>query len=279
MADGHHPPRVRRRVTRGSALVLALVPVLVAAPAVAAVAVTLARGPFQGSETVSGAPPAGVVAPRAAATGSTDASGADSRAPGVAQRAARPASAPPSTPAVAYRRSTALGLPHAGRLRDGVQLPAEGAYFFTWDPIFKTRRNRLWRRYATDFTVRRLLRVMREHVAAHPGAPRVGVGDLSRTRGGPFGPEYGSIGHVSHQNGLDADVYYPRRDRRERPPRLPAQVNRRLAQALVDRFVRAGAEKVFVGLNVRLKGPRGVVEPLAHHDNHLHVRFPNRRRG
>jgi hypothetical protein len=102
----------------------------------------------------------------------------------------------------------------------------------------------------------------------------VGVGDLSRPRGGDFGARFGGIGHASHQNGLDVDVYYPRRDRRERPPRVPAQIDRRLAQELVDRFVAAGAAKVFVGPNTRLRGPPAIVEVLPfHHDNHMHVRL------
>ena len=120
------------------------------------------------------------------------------------------------------------------------------------------------------------LKVIRDYRAAHPGAPRVGVGDLSRPRGGDFGPRFGLPGHVSHQNGLDVDVYYPRKDRRERPPRTAAQVDRRLAQDLVDRFVRAGASVVFVGPNVRLTGPPEIVQVLAHHDNHLHLRIPRR---
>ena len=38
------------------------------------------------------------------------------------------------------------------------------------------------------------------------------IGDLSRPRGGDFGRRFGPIGHASHQNGLDADVYFPRKD-------------------------------------------------------------------
>jgi len=109
---------------------------------------------------------------------------------------------------------------------------------------------------------------VREYAAAHPGAPRLGVGDLSRPRGGYFGPR-----HASHQNGLDVDVYYPRRDRRERPPKTAAQVELRLAQDLVDRFVAAGAVRVFVGPNTGLTGPAAIVEVLWNHDNHLHVRI------
>ena len=103
------------------------------------------------------------------------------------------------------------------------------------------------------------------------------VGDLSRRHGGWFGARYGGLGHASHQTGLDVDVYYPRRDRRERAARRPDQVDRALAQELVDRFVEAGAIKVYVGPRVRLSGRRSVVTPLVYHDDHLHVRLSPRR--
>jgi murein endopeptidase len=164
-------------------------------------------------------------------------------------------------------------LPWRGRLVAGVRLATEGPTFFTWDPIRKRSPNRGWRRWGTDRLVRTLLAVLDEFAAAHPEAPRIGVGDLSRRNGGDFGPRYGQPGHVSHQNGLDADVYYPRRDRRERSARSPAQVDRALAQDLVDRFARAGAVKVFVGPRTGLKGDPSVVQPLRRHDDHLHVRL------
>jgi murein endopeptidase len=121
--------------------------------------------------------------------------------------------------------------------------------------------------------VRIVVAVASAYRRAHPDAPRLLVGDLSRPRGGDFGRAYGGLGHVSHQNGLDADVYYPRTDRLDRPPRRPEQVDLALAQELVDRFVAAGAEKVFVGPSLPLSGPSGVVAPLPRHDNHLHVRI------
>lgn len=183
--------------------------------------------------------------------------------------------APAPTPSrVRWRDSNALGLPWAGRLVDGVHLPAEGRTFFTWDPVLRRSPNRSWRRWGSDRLVRTLLRVLAEFRAAHPSAPRIGIGDLSRPQGGDFGPRYGLPGHASHQNGLDADLYYPRRDRRERPPAHPRQIDRALAQRLVDRFVRAGASRVFVGPRTGLTGPPGIVQVLAHHDNHLHVRLP-----
>jgi murein endopeptidase len=186
----------------------------------------------------------------------------------------RPGTAPKNWLAepIRWRRSVAVGLPHAGRLVRGVQLPSAGAHFFTWDPIHRTSPNRGWRRHGTDRLVRFLLRVLRGFHAAHPDAPRVGIGDLSRPHGGNFGPRFGIIGHFTHQNGLDVDVYYPRRDRRERAPTSVAQVDRGLSQDLVDRFVRAGAQRVLVGPNVGLRGDPGIVQPVANHDNHLHVR-------
>jgi murein endopeptidase len=169
--------------------------------------------------------------------------------------------------------SRALGKPHDGRLAGGVPFPEQGPAFYTWDWGLKRSPNRVWRRYGTAKTVATTLTVLEEFRAAHPEAPRVGVADLSRPHGGPFGRRFGGLGHASHQNGLDVDIAYPRRDRREKPPIRPDQVDRRLAQDLVDRFVRAGARHVFVGLNVRLKGPRKVVVRLPNHDDHLHVRF------
>jgi murein endopeptidase len=176
---------------------------------------------------------------------------------------------------VRWRDSVAVGSPEAGRLERGVRLPAAGPAHFTWDPVLKRRPNRDWRRWGTDDLVRTTLRVLREFERRHPRAPPVGVGDLSLPRGGPFGPDVGGgIGHATHQNGLDVDVYYPRRDRRLRPPRGPAQVDLALAQELVDLFVAAGAQTIYVGPSLPLRGPAAVVTPLVNHDNHLHVRIP-----
>jgi murein peptide amidase A len=166
-----------------------------------------------------------------------------------------------------------LGEPWAGALVDGVELPASGKHFFTWDPILRRAPDRAWRRYGTDRLVRLVLRVIDAYASAHPHAPRVGIGDLSRPRGGDFGVRFGWPGHVSHQNGLDVDVYYPRLDRRERPLDSPAQIDHPFAQDLVNRFVRASAVRIFVGPNTGLTGPARVVQILAGHDNHLHVRI------
>jgi murein endopeptidase len=187
---------------------------------------------------------------------------------------AEPPEPPPIPEPIRWRRSTAIGTHTAGRLVDGVRLPAESTEFFTWDPVLRRPPNRPWRRWGTDRLVRIVLRVARGYRAAHPGAPRMAVGDLSRPRGGDFGPRFGSIGHASHQNGLDVDVYYPRSDGRERAPRYASQIDSALSQELVDRFLTQGADVIFVGPNTGLTGPAGRVQALINHDNHLHVRLP-----
>jgi hypothetical protein len=204
-----------------------------------------------------------------------DAREAPDREPPARDSRDRSTAAPDSDkPRIEWRSSQAVGLPHAGNLERGVKLPFGGVNYFTWDPIQKESPNRGWRRWGTDRLVRTTLRVVRDFAAAHPRAPRIGIGDLSRPRGGDFGPRYGLPGHASHQNGLDVDLYYPRLDRRERAPLGPDQIDPSLSQDLVDRFVRAGAETVFVGPNTDLGGPPGVVVPLVNHDNHLHARLP-----
>ena len=178
----------------------------------------------------------------------------------VAAALALPAALPASSPA-------------EGHLSHGVQLPAESFDFVTWDPVLKRTPNRGWRRWGTRKLVDTTGIVLREYRDAHPDAPRVLVGDLSRRHGGFFGRRYGGLGHLSHQNGLDVDVYYPRKDGLERAARRPDQVDREAAQELVDRFVAFGATKVYVGPRVHLSGRRGVVIPLVYHDDHLHVRL------
>jgi hypothetical protein len=187
--------------------------------------------------------------------------------------AAVPRSVPPSPQTldfaeVHWHPATSVGLPYSGRLVGGTQLPLSGPDWVTWDPITDSSPNLPVRLYGNPYTIRTLLSVIADYRAAHPDAPRVVVGDISRRGGGPLDD------HVSHQSGLDVDVYYPRRDGQLRAPVLVSQIDHRLAQDLLDRFVRAGAQMVFVGYSTGLHGPGGVVIPYPNHDNHMHVRFP-----
>jgi murein endopeptidase len=187
---------------------------------------------------------------------------------------AEPAAPAERTERIQWLDSTAIGAVGAGRLEDGVQLPAAGPTWFTWDPVLKRSPGRGWRRWGTDDVVRATIDVLGRFRRRHPGAQPVGVGDLSLPRGGYFGPEVGGgIGHATHQNGLDVDVYYPRVDRRLRPPTRVEQVDVARAQELVDLFVAAGATTVYVGPNLPLTGPPAIVTALVNHDNHLHASF------
>jgi murein endopeptidase len=180
---------------------------------------------------------------------------------------------PRRRPEIRWRRSVAVGSPTAGRLVRGVQLPARGGGFATWDPNLHRSPNRAWRRWGTSRLVRLVLAVASEYRSAHPGARPLLIGDLSRPHGGDFGRQFGYVWHASHQNGLDADIYYPRADRASRAPRTAADIDGRLSQDLVDRFVRSGATEVFVGPGTGLTGPPDVVQVTAHHDDHMHVRI------
>ena len=172
-----------------------------------------------------------------------------------------------SFPAIRWNRATSHGLPYAGRLSGGTQLPLEGESWVTWNPVADRVPNEPHRLYGNERMIRTLLAVMAAYRAGDPDAPRIVVGDISFRGGGPMEL------HRSHQNGLDVDVYYPRRDGRTRPPTRGDQIDRTRAQDLLDRFLDAGVEKVFVGYSTGLRGPNDVVIPYPNHGDHMHVRF------
>jgi hypothetical protein len=196
----------------------------------------------------------------------------DGRSGWAPTRDVRPA-APPSPPAY-HCRSEALGTWDRGRLRCGRRLPPQGTGFQTWDFPLGRSPNRSWRRWGTEELIARILWIGRRWQSSHPLGPRLLVGDLSRRRGGPFGPRYGGVGHSSHQNGLDVDIFYPRADGTERVARRPAEVDHGGAMELLALARRSGARLVLVGCHVGLPA-HGRVEHLCNgqHENHLHVRF------
>jgi murein endopeptidase len=171
--------------------------------------------------------------------------------------------------------SRALGLTNNGRLACGVQLPGETDALVTWDFPLERSPNRGWRRWGTAKLVREVEQISIDYGVRFPIGPRLVVGDLSRPHGGPFGVEFGGVGHASHQNGLDVDIYYPRLDGLEIPAERPSLIDRRRAQWLVDRASR-GARFVFIGPNTGLRRTHRWVQYLpAYHDNHFHLRiFP-----
>ena len=169
---------------------------------------------------------------------------------------------------VEWHRATSIGLPYSGRLADGTQLPVEGHDWVTWNPVTDSVPNLPHRLYGNERTIRTILSVIGAYRTAHADAPRVVVGDISFRGGGRMDE------HVSHQNGLDVDVYYPRLDRHLSAPIATSQIDRDLAQDLLGRFVAAGVQTVFVGYATGLRGPSGVIVPYPNHENHMHLRFP-----
>lgn len=252
------PSRARRLTTRLFPSVIALVAVTAGTPLVlAARAERSVAAPSTGATltpvTVARPIEASLPAPGPLTTSSAE----TTPAPAV--------QAP--TPVIRWRESRAIGLPYAGRLVDAVHLPAAGPGWVTWDPVLDRVPNRASRLYGTDALVRLVLGVIGEYRVGHPDAPPVVVGDLSRRRGGDIDE------HVSHENGLDVDIYYPRLDGRARPPTRVAQIDFALAQDLLDRFLAAGVQVVFVGQHADLHGPSDRVVPYPEHDNHMHVRL------
>jgi len=184
------------------------------------------------------------------------------------EKPAPPVKAPKTEPVrVEWHHARSVGLQYSGSLVDGTQLPVEGPDWVTWNPNTDSTPNLPWRLYGNEHTIRRILAVVTAFRAAHPDAPKVVVGDISLRHGGRMDQ------HVSHQNGLDVDVYYPRTDGREVAPTTIDQVDIPLSRDLLGRFLAANPEYVFVGPHLPLNGPAGVVEPLTGHDNHMHVRI------
>ena len=170
-------------------------------------------------------------------------------------------------PTIRWARADAHGLPYAGRLSSGTTLPVEGPDWVTWNPVSDEVPNRSHRLYGHERTIRAVLAVSASYGAANPTAPRIVVGDISFPDGGRMEL------HRSHQNGLDVDVYYPRRDGVERAPVARRHIHRALTQDLVDRFLAAGADVIFVGYSLGLEGRNDRVVPYPNHEDHMHVRF------
>lgn len=95
---------------------------------------------------------------------------------------------------VAEGRTEAIGGPSNGCMRGAVRLPPSGHGFVS----IRRHRNRF---YGHENTVA-LVRELGEAVAARTGGKLIMVGDLAQPRGGRM-----SSSHVSHQNGLDVDIW------------------------------------------------------------------------
>jgi LysM repeat protein len=184
--------------------------------------------------------------------------------------------------------SVSIGDPTCGALRGGALLaPHPG--FVVRNPA---------RAYGTQATVRAIHAAFDALHAAHPGAPRARVHDLSLPAGGPIDD------HRSHQSGRDADITYFRTscgpDGCPLEPTTPDQLDARLTFTLLEHWLsRDLAEVIYVDysleeplyreaerrgataaeLDAWFQYPRGpdaeagVIRHFPNHLDHLHVRF------
>jgi murein endopeptidase len=166
-------------------------------------------------------------------------------------------------------RSRATGRASSGRLTCGKLLPAWTSLWVTQNPTNGASPNAANRRWGTDEILATIETVTLAYWRRFPDAPRIVIGDISRRYGGRFPI------HSSHQQGIDVDVWYPRRaGGRSRTPRGPGDIDRRRSQWLVERFAAERAEVVYVGTQTGLRRSRRNIKYLAYgHDTHFHVRL------
>jgi hypothetical protein len=166
-------------------------------------------------------------------------------------------------------RSRSTGAASSGRLFCGKLLDASNELWATYNPVTGAYPNAAARRWGSDGMLSAIEAVTLAYWRRFRSAPRIVVGDISLRDGGPFGA------HASHQQGLDVDVYYPRRGGgRALAPRGPGEVDRRRAQWLVERFAAERAQVVYVGVRVGLRRSRSNIAYLGYgHETHFHVRL------
>jgi peptidoglycan hydrolase-like protein with peptidoglycan-binding domain len=163
---------------------------------------------------------------------------------------------PPPSPASASTPSSGGG----GHPEVDTVLPRSGPGFYSYHPGSPGRQ------VARPETIRALQAIGAAWAAAHPGGPRIGIGDISFRGGGPMKP------HKSHQLGVDADLRILRSDGAEKAATYhDAAYSRTLTQALVD-TIRANAVLPVKTIYFNDPAVRGVSK-WPGHDNHLHVRF------
>ena len=186
--------------------------------------------------------------------------------PGVPDRVGELVPYPSPPPDCERHRSRSIGSPGNGRLVHGVLFPATGPDHFAWN--WRTQRiggsDRA--RWGHCRVVRAVLLGLAAYRDRNPGAPPAAAGDMALRHGGEI------AGHVTHENGRQIDIYFPRRDRAHREPHAAAQVDMRLSRELVRAMLDAGADLVLIGPNIRIGAlPRVIAWP--HHDDHLHAIF------
>lgn len=171
--------------------------------------------------------------------------------------------------------SIARGTPTNGSIDNALNMVNSGPGYWHYNPE-KTNTD--------DWSVLHLINMIeragREWWSEHFTPPRISVGDLSfgdastQNFGGLFLP------HTSHQNGLDADFRYVRRDNEEEPLNIrsqSSQYDQIATSALINAIFRSG------DVTLVITSPYDMIiwqdwvpmqyDYSGNHDNHFHIRI------
>ena len=162
--------------------------------------------------------------------------------------------------------SRAEGSPSNGTLSGGLNLPDRGTgyrHFLGTDPVDKD-----------DWGTLRSLNCLEAVGRAVEGTDvLLGYGDISLRGGGPFPP------HASHQNGLDSDIRYVRKDRQQAPLDLRIEPEGYDPEATKEVFEAifnlCPVDVIFVDLErigFTISGQENRIVHEDGHSNHFHVR-------
>ena len=179
----------------------------------------------------------------------------------------------------AHLGTRSTGEPHQGKLRRGLRLPAHAA-------LYIRPRNRKRANWGTQALIATLLTAAQHVQTRHPHTHPLVVGDLSARRGGALG------GHLSHQNGLDADISYILR---YKPPKGFTRQTRKSVDftrtwTLIDALLATGwVSHIFTDQSFKSDLRRAarraghdpkwiahvfsrIIQHAPHHRSHLHIR-------
>jgi len=116
--------------------------------------------------------------------------------------------------------TTSVGYYSQGSIREASALPLQGTGFVK---IFANRA----RYYGSAEITSLIVDSAKELQKRFPSPDRIQIADLSAQKGGFIG------GHVSHQNGLDADIAFIRLNQTEQPPRFDQTKNHGFQEVFV----------------------------------------------
>ncbi len=159
--------------------------------------------------------------------------------------------------------SLARGNVSSGTLTNGLRIANSGTGFqYWWGGDTPDSDN-----WGTLELINLVEKVAREWRRLYPDYPLITSMDMSRQSGGYFG---GNPPHTSHQNGLDVDVRYIRKDGYSSGVTTnSSNYSRTRTQELINLFFKFGNIIVIYSADTELQG----ITYEADHNDHFHVRI------